>query len=427
MDGQATAGPTLRAARTAVAWVFAANGFAFAGWASRLPALRDAFGLSPARVGLVLLAVSVGSLATLPLAGAVVHRAGTARTVLVCGVAGSAGIAVIGLSSAITGVVIGFATFGAASGVWDVAMNVEGAEVERRLGRAILPRFHAAWSLGTVAGAAMGSLAARAGVPLDVHLPTVAAVVLVVVVLATRRFLPVPAGRRPAGRRRRSASGSLAAWSEPRTLALGALVLCFAFAEGSANDWLALGLVDGYRVGHAAAAAGFAVFVAAMTLGRMTGPWVLGRFGRVTVLRSGRLPGGARASSSSSAAPGSVVATATSLARAAAVALLAAICWGVGVSLGFPVGLSAAADEPSRAPARVGVVATHRVHRLPGRPAPAGSAGRPGRHRGGARRRPGAGRVRGAPRRCRPPDPPGRGRPAGIGVRDVHGSATRSG
>ena len=359
----------MRAARTAVAWVFAANGFAFAGWASRLPALRDAFGLSPARVGLVLLAVSAGAFAALPLAGAIVHRAGTAPTVLTCGAVGCAGLALVGLSTTITGVAVGFAAFGAANGVWDVGMNVEGTEVERRLGRAILPRFHAGWSLGTVAGAVAGSLAARAGVPLRVHLPVVAALVMLVVALATRHFLPpaasVRAGHRPG---RRPGSGSLAAWSEPRTLALGALVLCFAFAEGSANDWLTLGLVDGYGLAHAAAAAGFAAFVTAMMLGRMTGPWVLDRFGRVTVLRSGACLAGlgivlfVAGSGSAPVAEASIGEAGpgghTGHGMATAIAALATVCWGLGASLGFPVGLSAAADERARAPARVGVVAT---------------------------------------------------------------------
>ena len=193
-----------------------------------MPAIRDEFSLTPGRMGLLLLAVSLGSLAAMPLSGAVVHRAGPARTVLVCGVLACLGVVVVGASAALAGVAAGFAVFGAASGTWDVAMNVEGTDVERRLGRSILPRFHAAWSLGGAGGAGVGALAAAAGVPLRVHLPLVALAVLAVVVAATRRFLPEADGAaRAAGpaRGRRDWSRSLAAWREHRTLALGALVL----------------------------------------------------------------------------------------------------------------------------------------------------------------------------------------------------------
>ena len=167
-------------------------------------------------------------------------------------------------------------------------MNVEGAAVERRLGRTIMPRFHAAWSLGSVAGAALGAGAARLGVPVGAHLAALAAVVLA----GTRARRPVvPAGdrapTRPARQRRRPAArrrALLAAWREPRTLLIGLLVLVMAFTEGSANDWLAVAFVDGYGVSEAAGAAVFGVFVVGMTLGRTAGTVALDRWGRVPVL-----------------------------------------------------------------------------------------------------------------------------------------------
>jgi cyanate permease len=41
-----------------------------------------------------------------------------------------------------------------------------------------------------------------------------------------------------------------------------------------------------------------------------------------------------------------------------AVAFVGAVLWGLGASLGFPVGMSAAADDPAKAAARVSVVAS---------------------------------------------------------------------
>ena len=53
--------------------------------------------------------------------------------------------------------VVGLFLIGFGNGTWDVAMNVEGAAVEQRQGRSIMSRFHAGFSLGTVAGALLGS------------------------------------------------------------------------------------------------------------------------------------------------------------------------------------------------------------------------------------------------------------------------------
>ena len=326
------------------------NGLGFATWASRLPAIRDDLGLSPAQLGLVLLAVAAGSVIALPTSGAVVHRLGPGRTVLAFGLLNAVSLAVVG-SAQVTGVlVVGLFLLGAGNGMWDVAMNVEGADVERRLGRPIMPRFHGGWSLGTVAGAGLGALAARAGAGVGIHLATVSVLVAAAVVLATRWFRAAPA----AGTAQQRTSGARLAWTERRTLLLGLLVFGMAFAEGVANDWLAVGFVDGYGASHATAAAGFGVFVTAMTLSRMVGPAVLVRVGRVSALRGSALmviagvalvvgggwggPGGARW------APG--------------LAIVGALLWGLGAALAFPIGMSAAADLPDLAPARVSAVAT---------------------------------------------------------------------
>src|ERR687893_256535 len=163
-----TAVPTEQA-RVAVAVAFVVNGFAFASWISRVPAARDALGLSSAGLGLLLLCLAVGSVVALPLTGPVVHRTGPAR-----GVLGGAGLALVGMGV----------------GGWDVAMNIEGAAVEQRLGRVLMPRLHAGFSLGTVAGALLGAGAAALGFPLPAQLVLTAVLALVAVAVAPRSFLP---------------------------------------------------------------------------------------------------------------------------------------------------------------------------------------------------------------------------------------------
>ncbi|MFY1594277.1 MFS transporter [Micromonospora sp. WMMD737] len=337
------------AARTGVAVVFALNGLAVATWFSRVPAARDALGLSAGRLGLLLLAMSVGALLAMPTAGLVAQRLGAARTVALSTLLLAAGLTVTGVAAvagSLVGVAVGLCAVGYGSGLCDVAMNVEGAAVERRLGRTIMPRFHAAWSLGSVAGAGLGAGAARLDVPVAAHLAALAAVVLLGTLLAVRSFLPVAesgtasASAAPAERRREL----LAAWREPRTLLVGLLVLVSAFAEGSASDWLAVAFIDGHGLSEAAGAAVFGVFVVGMTLGRTAGTVALDRWGRVPVLSTTILL----------ATLGAGVAV---LADSGPVAIAGVALWGLGASLGFPVGMSAAADDERRAPARVSVVA----------------------------------------------------------------------
>ncbi len=334
-----------REARNAVYVVFFGNGFLFANWAARIPQVRAGLGVTPGVLGLILLCLAVGSGIGTPLSGLIIGRLGESRTVRVMAVVAAAGMAVaaVGVLFGAPAVAAGLAVFGFGSGTWDVAMNVQGTAIERVLGRAILPRFHAGWSIGTVAGAGTGAVMVAVGVPVTADLLAVAVVVAVVVPVAARGFLPgthAPApGGRPARRRQ------LASWTEPRTLLIGLFVLCMALTEGTGNDWLSLAVIDGY---HSAAVAGtltFAVFLAAMTAGRWWGPGLIDRYGRALVLRVCAV----------TALAGLLV---IEFGEVLPVAMAGAVLLGLGTSLGFPVGLSSAADDPVRAATRVSTVAS---------------------------------------------------------------------
>ncbi len=332
-------------ARRAVAASFAMSGVAVASFLSRAPGVRDALGLSSTQLGLLLLCLSGGSMVGLPLSGPIVHRFSPAHAVLTASLTVTTGLVTLaaGLQVGVMGpAVVGFVLIGLGIGIWDVAMNVEGADVERRLGRSLMPRLHAAFSLGTMAGAGVGAASAAAGVPLAVQVLLVATLVPVSMVLAVRFFLPVHNGAAPDAS---EGSGALAAWHEPRTLLIGLLVLGFAFIEGSANDWIAVAMVDGHGTSETLGAIGFGLFATAMTIGRLIGGSALERLGRVAVLRA------------------TAVITLAGLllvllGSSTAVALVGASLWGLGASLGFPVGMSAAADDPIRAAARVSVVSS---------------------------------------------------------------------
>lgn len=333
------------AARIAVFVVFALNGATFATWASRIPTLRDALDLTPGRLGLLLLFISVGSVTSLPLAGRIAERIGADATVRAAGLLACAGMswAAIAASSlhsvVLTGV--GLVGLGAGMGTWDVAMNLEGGAVERWWGRTVMPHFHAAFSGGTVLAALVGALLSRLGVGLLPHLLGAAVLIAATTWWGASRFLPAeeePAAETVAAR------DAFNPWTDPRTLLIGVFTLVAGFTEGTANDWMSVAMVDGHHVPEWAGVLGFATFLVFMTAGRLSGTVLLDRFGRVRVLRVTLLV----------ALAGSllVVFGATPL------AYLGAALWGFGVALGFPVGMSAASDEPVHAAARLSVVST---------------------------------------------------------------------
>jgi MFS family permease len=180
-------------------------------------------------------------------------------------------------------------------------------------------------------------------VAVSVQLHLTAGVALALVLVAVRWFVPPEAvAEESAGDGTRSV---LRAWLEPRTLLLGVMVLAFALSEGIANDWVAIAVVDGYDGSEALGAATFGVFVAAMTLARVTGGSLLTRWGRTPVLRAsaGVATGGALLLVLDVGIP---------------VAIAGAVLWGLGTALGFPVGMSAAADDPRAAAGRVAVVSS---------------------------------------------------------------------
>ena len=331
-------------ARNAVMATFFVNGVALASWASRIPAMREHLGLGPAALGLVLLAASVGSLLALPTSGGMVQRFGARRVVMAAAVVEGAGLLLLAFGAGVAQTVpltaAGLFLVGLGNGNWDVAMNVEGAEVERRLGRSVMPRFHAAFSLGTVAGAAVGALVTYVGIGIMWHIGAIAVLIAVFGCVSVQRFLAVlPAHEKPA------TAGALSAWGEPRIIAIGVMVLAMALTEGVANDWLGVAIVDGYGAEPWVGAAGFALFVAAMTVGRGTGTLLLDTFGRLPVLWG-------------SMAVAGLGVLLVVLGQVPVLVTVGIVLWGVGASLGFPVGMSAAADDPARAAARVSVVST---------------------------------------------------------------------
>ncbi|MBI9113993.1 MFS transporter [Sanguibacter suaedae] len=382
MTASTTPEQKVHRARVGLLGLFLLLGMSISSWLARLPSVREALGLSSSELGLVLLAGAVGSLIAVTLAGGLVQRFG-GRAVLTVGALGILVSFVLeGLGPAIGSVpvlAVGIFLNGASVAITNVPQNVETAAVERRMGRAVLSQFHAAFSIGAVLGSLVGAACAAADVSLLVQF-TVTGVVATVwrllsiphVILDThlsdevrwdravdartarvRRaeiragvVVPEPGttGARAAMSARTARLGAaLGAWREPRTLYVGVVVLAAALSEGSANNWLNLAVVNDFGRTESVGALVFGGFVTAMTLVRLLGTRLIDSLGRVAVLRL-------------SGAVSIVGLLLFGFAPSFPLACAGVLMWGAGAALAVPLGIAAASDDPLRAAARVSVV-----------------------------------------------------------------------
>lgn len=268
----------------AVGAVFALDGLLFGSWAARIPDVTAQVGATHATLGVALLCLSVGALAGMQPAGALCARFGAGR--VTTGAAALASLAVLlpGPTGSVPALSAALGVFGAATGLLNVAVNSAGVQVEARAARPLLPALHAAFSLGGLAGAAVGGLVSGLLGP-AAHLAAVGALGIAVAATTApelRRLAAAPgADGAPAGRPTGRTRGLV--------VLLGVIAGCTAFGEGALTDWGALHLAETLGASAGLAAAGYAGFSLAMATGRLAGGRLLGRFGETRLLGGGAL------------------------------------------------------------------------------------------------------------------------------------------
>lgn len=272
--------PPPQRARRAVAVLFFFNGALFASWASRIPAVQEARGLSHAQLGLALLAIGLGAILAMPLAGLWIARQGSRRVCQVTARLYALSLVAIVLLPGPLGLLLALLGFGAFHGALDIAMNAQAVAVERRYPRPIMASFHALWSFGGLAGALAGAGLAALGLTPAVHLLAVTAALG----LGLWRFLPdlldaPPEPEAASGAGRRVLRGDL--------LVLGLIAFCIMLGEGAMADWSAVYLRHHLGSSESLAALGYAVFSVSMALGRVGGDWLAQRFGALALVRLG--------------------------------------------------------------------------------------------------------------------------------------------
>jgi MFS family permease len=286
-----------RAARVAVSVLFVANGAISASILPRLPAIKDSLGLSNAELGAAVAAMPVGGLLAGGFVGLLIARFGSGRVATIAGLGAAATLAVLGLAGSWLAFAGTFLLLGMFDATMDASMNAHGIGVERQYGRSIFQGFHGMWSAGSMAAGAAGAVAAAAGVPVPVDLAIAALVAAAGVAIASGRLLPRAVADAHRAGESDEASELVHVRNAPRLLRIllpiAMLGILCTVLQGAAATWGAIFLTDVLAQPAGVAAAGFVVYMAAMTLSRLVNDRWIDRLGRVTVVRIGAVIGGA--------------------------------------------------------------------------------------------------------------------------------------
>ncbi|WP_190139118.1 MFS transporter [Streptomyces longispororuber] len=281
--------PALSRLRAALTVFFALDGFLFAGWVVRIPAVKDQTGASASGLGLALLGVSAGAVVTMTLTGRLCARFGSRPVTVVCGVLMPLGVALPPLTHSALALGLVLLLFGAAYGGINVAMNSVAVDLVRTLRRPVMPSFHAAFSLGGMVGAGLGGLVAG-HLSATRHLLGLAVIGLLVTAVTAptllRYEMPAPPATADA---RASAPHRTGGGTRGLVLVFGLVALCTAYGEGALADWGALHLEQDLHAHPGVAAAGYSCFAFAMTVGRLSGTRLLERFGGTRTVVGGGL------------------------------------------------------------------------------------------------------------------------------------------
>ena len=341
--------------------VFTADGAVAGTWFSRMPAVRDHIHADLRTLGFVLLCFAIGSMIAMPFTGRLIQRFSTRRICAVGSLGGCLLMSMLPLLSetlAFAGVLL---LTGVCFGMWNVTINVHGAAVEGRFGRALMPAFYGALSGGIILGTVGGALLAAAGVGLALHfwmiVPPLWAMVVVAIAFwndwdaidsptapaemgttVVGDIRPMQVGTDTRGGRRTSTL------TLP-VLLIGLLAFCSAMAQGATSDWLAIHAHDDKGLTEALAAATLTTYAVAEMIGRFSGGRVIDRIGRVWTVRACGLV--------------AAVGVAATIMLPGVAVFLGAALWGLGLSLVGPLTVTAAGDlGGAEAPRTVATVST---------------------------------------------------------------------
>jgi predicted MFS family arabinose efflux permease len=274
--------------QTRAAWwgtvvLFLVHGLVVSTWISRIPAVQIKLHLNNFVLGLTLLSSAIGAMCAIPIAGNLVGKLGTKRVAVWASVGLCVCLVLPALAVNAATLAVALFIYGAWAAAMGVAMNSQAVEVENALKKPTMSRFHAMFSLGAMAGAAVGGAVAARGYGTVGHFAVSGAVNGLAILAISGMLLETHDAHKNMDHR-------LPFSKMPRVLlALSAIAFCMFLSEGAMADWIALYLRQVLKADQGTAAYGYSVFAGAMATMRLLGDIVTARLGSYRAVRNGSL------------------------------------------------------------------------------------------------------------------------------------------
>ncbi|MGX5818910.1 MFS transporter [Chitinophaga lutea] len=263
-------------ARVAVAIFFFVSGFGFSTWASRIPDIQRRLSLNDAELGMVLFALPVGLLGTMPVTGMLLQRFSSRLIMFIGALAFNAMLSVLGFATEVWQLVVGLLCFGASRNLLNISVNAQSVGVQAMYSRSIITTFHGIWSIAGFCGAGLGGVMVHYGVPPSWHFLGVGALMVLTGFLALPGVIEQPPAS--TGKRR-------FAWPDKPLMKYA--LICFAVmsCEGTMIDWSGVYFDKAVHASPQLVTFGFSMYMAAMAAARFAGDWLVHRFGVVVMIR----------------------------------------------------------------------------------------------------------------------------------------------
>ena len=325
---------TDRRARWAGAVSYLGQGVCFAALVTRIPALKDTFGLDDGSLALLLGVVPVVAGVGSVLAGSAAARVGSAPVLRVMGPIVPLSLIAVGFSPSLAILVAVLIVTGLGLGSVDAMMNAHGVAVQARYGRSIMASFFAVFSLAGIAGAGLAALAAGTSLSLGAFFALIALVIVPVQLIAgpflLRGLVETDGTVDEASPEHPSTAPVRIPWRP--ILLIGIALTCVYIADSAASNWSAVYLKDALGSTESLAALAYAVYALTTLIARTMVDRAVTARGPVLLVRAGGVLAVAAA-------------VLIAVAPSPAIGLLAFALLGFGIAPVIPLAFSAAAQH----------------------------------------------------------------------------------
>ena len=330
-----------------VSTIFLTRAFLFATWISRGPEVKDLLRLNNAQMGFYTMLTALGGLILIMYSGRITTRYGSKKVSIVAFSTMAISFLLLGLS--IQAHLLGPASiflffFGAPIALIDFTGNYEANALNQSSKKSRMQSIHSAYSVGMLLGSGLSSLLIGFGTALSAHFISIAIVMGTAAVIASA-LIPDHGHHAKVESAEEIALAKhmrKAVWRERRSLLITFVGFSFILSEMAAGTWAPIALTD---AGYSDSAGAFAItaFWIAILLGRISGDFLIDRFTRVVAVKISLYV----------TIAGVIIFTASDFLHMPFVGLF---LWGVGMSNGFPMMISAIGDDLKWAAPRVNMI-----------------------------------------------------------------------